>query len=196
VPRAAETLPRHAPEYEAQLRRVWLWDDWPDRPFQDLGIDLIAETRGGNFWAIQAKTYALDYSVTKRDLDSFLAASASRRFSYRLLVAPRNATPGGAGTEKWHPNVDTRSTGRTSTCEPEVVVRRGASFVQFVSEPEFARGRPVGDEDREGRLDPGRVRNPGELLPAGRPVVKDVAALRDGDDGAEAVRGRYRGLGK
>lgn len=77
----------HAPEYEDQLRRVWLWDDWPDRPSRDLGIDLVAEARSGVLWAIQAKAYAPNYSVTKRDLDSFLAASASRRFSYRLLVA-------------------------------------------------------------------------------------------------------------
>ena len=77
----------HAPEYETQLRRVWLWDDWPDRPSQDLGIDLVAEARDGGVWAIQAKAYAPDYSVTKHDMDSFLAASASHRFSYRLLVA-------------------------------------------------------------------------------------------------------------
>ena len=77
----------HAPEYETQLRKVWLWDDWPDRPSRDLGIDLVAEARSGALWAIQAKAYAPEYSVTKRDLDSFLAESASRRFSYRLLVA-------------------------------------------------------------------------------------------------------------
>ena len=85
--RIVEWFLTHAPEYETQLRRVWLWDDWPDRPSQDLGIDLVAEARSGSFWAIQAKRYAPDYSVTKHDLDSFLAASASRRFSYRLLVA-------------------------------------------------------------------------------------------------------------
>jgi predicted helicase len=77
----------HAPEYSAQLRRVWLWGDWPERPGRDLGIDLVAETRDGDLWAIQAKAYAAAHSVTKRDIDSFLSASASRRFSYRLLVA-------------------------------------------------------------------------------------------------------------
>ena len=85
--RIVEWFLTHAPEYETQLRRVWLWDDWPDRPSQDLGIDLVAETHSGALWAIQAKAYAPDYSVTKQDMDSFLAASASRRFSYRLLVA-------------------------------------------------------------------------------------------------------------
>jgi superfamily II DNA or RNA helicase len=77
----------HAAEYETLLRTVWLWDDWPDRPSRDLGIDLVAEDREGGVWAIQAKAYVPDYSVTKRDVDSFLSASASKRFSYRLLVA-------------------------------------------------------------------------------------------------------------
>jgi superfamily II DNA or RNA helicase len=85
--RIVEWFLTHAPEYQTQLRRVWLWDDWPDRPSQDLGIDLVAEAHSGGVWAIQAKAYASEYSVTKRDMDSFLAASASRRFSYRLLVA-------------------------------------------------------------------------------------------------------------
>jgi predicted helicase len=48
----------HAPEYATQVRWVWLWDDWPDRPSRDLGIDLVAEARNGDLWAIQAKAYA------------------------------------------------------------------------------------------------------------------------------------------
>ena len=89
----------HAPEYRGRLRRVWLWDDWPDRPSRDLGIDLVAEDSGGGVWAIQAKAYGPDYSVTKRDVDSFLAASSSKRFSYRLLVAT---------TDRSHPRRRTR----------------------------------------------------------------------------------------
>jgi predicted helicase len=77
----------HAPEYSVQLRHVWLWDDWPERPSRDLGIDLVAETCTAELWAIQAKAYATAYSVTKHDVDSFLSASASHRFSFRLLVA-------------------------------------------------------------------------------------------------------------
>jgi superfamily II DNA or RNA helicase len=77
----------HAPEYRSQLRRVWLWDEWPDRPSRDLGVDLVAEDSTGGLWAIQAKAYSPDSSVTKRDIDSFLSASATRLFSYRLLVA-------------------------------------------------------------------------------------------------------------
>lgn len=85
--RVVERFLTHAPEYATQLCRVWLWDDWADRPSRDLGIDLVGEARNRGVWAIQARAYAPEHSVTKRDMDSFLAASASRRFSYRLLVA-------------------------------------------------------------------------------------------------------------
>jgi superfamily II DNA or RNA helicase len=85
--RIVEWFLTHAPEYKNRLSQVWLWDDWPDRPSRDLGIDLVAQDSTGGFWAIQAKAYSPDYSVTKRDIDSFLSASASGDFSYRLLVA-------------------------------------------------------------------------------------------------------------
>jgi len=79
----------HAPEYQAQLSQVWLWEDWPDRPYtKDLGIDLVAKARSGGIWAIQVKAKTSAHSsVTKREMDSFLAASASSDYSYRLLVA-------------------------------------------------------------------------------------------------------------
>jgi superfamily II DNA or RNA helicase len=86
----------HAPEYTGRLGDVWLWDDWPDRPSRDLGIDLVAEDHDGAVWAIQAKAYNPDYSITKADVDSFLSASASRRFSYRLLVASTDRIGGNA----------------------------------------------------------------------------------------------------
>jgi predicted helicase len=85
--RIVEWFLRTAPEYQGLLSKVWLWDDWPDRPSRDLGIDLVAQARDGGLWAIQAKAYAAHGTVTKADVDSFLSASASRRFSYRLLVA-------------------------------------------------------------------------------------------------------------
>jgi predicted helicase len=31
------------PVYEHELRRVWLWDEWPGRWGIDAGIDLVAE---------------------------------------------------------------------------------------------------------------------------------------------------------
>ena len=45
------------PSYRRQVRTVWLWNDWPERWGPDAGIDLVAETRSGELWAIQSKAY-------------------------------------------------------------------------------------------------------------------------------------------
>ena len=76
------------PVYSHELKNVWLWKEWPDRWKEtEAGIDLVAEHQDGTLWAIQAKAYAEDYSVTKHDMDAFLAESGRPQFSYRLLIA-------------------------------------------------------------------------------------------------------------
>ena len=75
------------PTYKNTLRRVWLWSEWTGRWGGDAGIDLVAEDRDGRLWAIQAKAYAPENTVTKADVDKFLAESSRAVFSYRLLLA-------------------------------------------------------------------------------------------------------------
>ena len=58
--RAVKWLLENAPETRNQFKKVWLWDDYPDREGRDLGIDLVAETLQGTRWAIQAKCYGPD----------------------------------------------------------------------------------------------------------------------------------------
>src|ERR1700683_2362683 len=78
------------PLYQHQIRRVWLWDQWPGRWGADAGIDLIVEDREDRLWAVQAKAYDPAYSVTKADVDTFLSESSRPEFSYRLLIATTN----------------------------------------------------------------------------------------------------------
>jgi superfamily II DNA or RNA helicase len=78
------------PVYGHELRRVWLWNDWPGRWDIDAGIDLVAEDREGRLWAIQAKAYDPAYRVTKRDVNKFLAESGRATFSYRMVIATTN----------------------------------------------------------------------------------------------------------
>ena len=69
------------PRY-ANLQKVWLWEDFPARKDfggKDLGIDLVARTEAGDYWAIQCKCYAEDAHIDKGAVDSFLA-NASRTF--------------------------------------------------------------------------------------------------------------------
>jgi superfamily II DNA or RNA helicase len=92
------------PVYAAQIRRVWLWDEWQGRWGPDCGIDLVAEGRDG-LWAIQTKAYAAAATVTKAGVDSFLSESSRAIFTFRLLVATTdriapNAQRAIAGQEK------------------------------------------------------------------------------------------------
>jgi superfamily II DNA or RNA helicase len=76
------------PTYTALLRRVWLWKEWPDRwSDAEAGIDLVAKDFDGHLWAIQAKAYAEDRPVPKRELNKFLSESNRPVFSYRLLIS-------------------------------------------------------------------------------------------------------------
>ena len=81
----------NSPVYKNELKAVWLWNEWPGRwTDKDLGIDLVAKTLGGEYWAIQAKCYNPKYAINKGDIDSFLSYSNRKIFSYRLLIATTN----------------------------------------------------------------------------------------------------------
>ena len=66
------------PIYASTLSEVWLWDDFFAKDQfggKDVGIDLVAETTGGSFWAIQCKCYKADAKIDKPAVDTFLATS-------------------------------------------------------------------------------------------------------------------------
>ena len=80
-----------SPLFKNNLKKVWLWKEWPDRWKQpEHGIDLVAITHDGDYWAIQAKCFDPIYRVKYDDIDSFLAESSRKLFSYRLLIATTN----------------------------------------------------------------------------------------------------------
>ncbi len=78
------------PKYALELKKVWLWAEWPGRWGPDCGIDLVAKTYDNKLWAIQAKAYGEQYPVKKTDIDTFLSESSREIFSYRLLIATTN----------------------------------------------------------------------------------------------------------
>lgn len=79
-------LTKH-PLYFSRFKKVWLWNDWPNKWGQDCGIDIIAEEHSGKVWAIQAKCYNPNYYITKSDIDKFLSESTNNNIHYRLLIA-------------------------------------------------------------------------------------------------------------
>ena len=93
------------PKYSNLLEHVWLWDEWPDRWGQDMGIDIVARETTGDYWAIQCKFFDPDHTIRKPDIDSFLSASGkqfetndgSRQFARRIVVS---------STDKWNRNAE------------------------------------------------------------------------------------------
>ena len=76
-----------APKYAGLFDRIWRWNEWPDRWGIDKGIDLVARTKDGRLWAIQAKADSPDRTIPKRELDSFLSESNRSQFDFRLIIA-------------------------------------------------------------------------------------------------------------
>ena len=88
--------------YADQFRHVWLWNEFfgrQDLGGGDTGIDLVAETITGEYWAIQCKCYREDAIIDKPAVDGFLATSGKTfrdkagkvtRFAHRLWISTTN----------------------------------------------------------------------------------------------------------
>lgn len=93
------------PSYRDLYSKVQTFKEWaeahPDIAAnkKDIGIDLVATNADGNgYTAIQCKFYLLNATVSKSDIDSFIAASNTPYFTSRLIVATNS---------KWGENVRT-----------------------------------------------------------------------------------------
>ena len=87
------------PAYANKLAQVWSWAEWPHRPADwkadNTGIDLVAQTHEGEFWAIQCKFYDDESALKKEHISSFLADSQKvfedegeeKTFAFRLFVS-------------------------------------------------------------------------------------------------------------
>ena len=95
------------PKYAYRFKKVWLWNKFPgkfDLGGVDTGIDLVALTHEGDYWAIQCKCHQEDSIIDKPAVDSFLSTSSrefkneqlkTTGFSLRLWISTTN---------KWGPN--------------------------------------------------------------------------------------------
>ena len=90
------------PIYANRLKNVWLWNDFPSRKDfggKDTGIDLVALTYNGDYWAIQCKCFQEDSHIDKPAVDTFLATSSkfflnqnfeTVTFAHRLWISTTN----------------------------------------------------------------------------------------------------------
>ena len=86
------------PSYKTQLKHVWLLKNVPAKfqkylklPKADEGIDLIAETKEGTYWAIQCK-YKSDEttSVTLKELSTFTSLAFAKCKNIKLGLVCTN----------------------------------------------------------------------------------------------------------
>jgi predicted helicase len=96
------------PRYAPQLKKVWLWGEFPSRRDLgggDTGIDLVALTHNGDYWAIQCKCFQESDSIDKPQVDSFLSTSSrefkneqmqTTKFAQRIWISTTNKWGGNA----------------------------------------------------------------------------------------------------
>jgi predicted helicase len=91
------------PKYVSKFKSVWLWNDFPSRKDfgggADVGIDLVAKTFQGDYWAIQCKCVDETTTIDKSSVDTFLFTSSKEfkdenlktvRFAHRLWISTTN----------------------------------------------------------------------------------------------------------
>ncbi len=90
------------PIYAGRFKHVWMWEEFPYRKDfggKDTGIDLVAQTQDGDYWAIQCKCFSEDTYIDKPAVDSFLSTSSrtfinedlqKTVFSNRLWISTTN----------------------------------------------------------------------------------------------------------
>lgn len=87
--------------YAGRFEEVWLWSEFPCHDQfggKDIGIDLVAKTFSGEYWAVQCKCYADDSYISKPDVDTFLSTSGKTfevdgieyAFAQRLWISTTN----------------------------------------------------------------------------------------------------------
>jgi superfamily II DNA or RNA helicase len=165
----AQRFLQQDPNYASKLKNVWLLKDVPlkiseelNLPGSDQGIDLVARTYDGDFWAIQCK-YRDDESqaLTHRDLATFtsLAFGLCKNFSFALIctsgeryadIYSKQERIGFVTSEIWRALdasffIETRSTGNTNRALTPLPHQEKAikAAVKFFESKERTRGKLI-----------------------------------------------------
>ena len=94
--------------FRQQFTDVWRWMDWPGRSGADIGVDLVARDAAGHLIAIQCKCYAPTTTLTKEEIDSFVALSGQKQWTRRIIVST---------TDLWSTNAEKSLEGHTVPVE-------------------------------------------------------------------------------
>ena len=97
------------PKYAYRFKNIWLWNEFPGRKDlggTDTGIDLVALTCEGDYWAIQCKCFDAAATIDKQAVDSFLSTSSREFKNDKLQTAAFSQRLWISTTNKWGPNAN------------------------------------------------------------------------------------------
>ncbi len=97
------------PKYAYRFRHVWLWNEFSGRKDlggTDTGIDLVALTLEGDYWAIQCKCFDAAATIDKQAVDSFLSTSSREFKNDKLQTAIFSQRLWISTTNKWGTNAN------------------------------------------------------------------------------------------
>ena len=128
------------PVQRQRFNRVQPWRDWArsrklDRT--DTGIDLVGTVFDGGFVAIQCKFFDENRRIEKRDIDSFISASAKPEFAERLIVETTRVP--------WSPNAELMLVGQaipTMRIGLQDLLESEVDWSSFAGTGEVARREP------------------------------------------------------
>lgn len=96
------------PKYGILFDEIWLWRDFPFRKDfgsgHDVGIDLVARTMDGRYWAIQCKCYKEDAYIQKADVDTFITTAMKQFNDENMLPTKFSQLVWIATTDKFSAN--------------------------------------------------------------------------------------------
>lgn len=103
----SRTYFQNEPLYERLFEAVWTLNEVPEQygiPKNDTGVDLVAKEREtGALVAIQCKYHAVENTIQKSNIDSFLNEVGKTYYSWGIIVA---------STDKWSKNANDALVGR------------------------------------------------------------------------------------
>lgn len=99
----------HAPPYNQDYKKVWLWGEWAAAngiARKDTGVDLVAETIDGELCVIQCKYYLHTEKLYLGNLSNFITSVnstiAGKKFAYGMIVST---------TSEWSPTLEAKVKG-------------------------------------------------------------------------------------
>lgn len=97
------------PTYLNTLKYVWMWNEFPGNKElggKDTGIDLVALTYDGDYWAIQCKCFAEKATIDKKSVDSFLSTSSRNFTNYQFQTTGFSKRLWISTTNNWGSNAE------------------------------------------------------------------------------------------